>query len=102
FFSCRRRHAKFSRDWSSDVCSSDLVDRDNPGGAAGLVEFWTGDHWERRDYWLSEPGTTNSRMALRSAIAGLAALKRPCHVTFTRSEERRVGKAGVTCMAHEL
>src|SRR5690606_39284022 len=28
FFSSRRRHTRFSRDWSSDVCSSDLV---NPG-----------------------------------------------------------------------
>src|SRR5690606_29449732 len=28
FFSSRRRHTRFSRDWSSDVCSSDLlVDR---------------------------------------------------------------------------
>src|SRR5690606_40562984 len=25
FFSGRRRHTSFSRDWSSDVCSSDLV-----------------------------------------------------------------------------
>src|SRR5690606_41699619 len=26
FFSSRRRHTRFSRDWSSDVCSSDLLD----------------------------------------------------------------------------
>src|SRR5690606_40167655 len=26
FFSSRRRHTSFSRDWSSDVCSSDLPD----------------------------------------------------------------------------
>src|SRR5690606_39689684 len=26
FFSSRRRHTRFSRDWSSDVCSSDLTD----------------------------------------------------------------------------
>src|SRR5690606_39434931 len=26
FFSSRRRHTRFSRDWSSDVCSSDLED----------------------------------------------------------------------------
>src|SRR6266700_6357647 len=26
FFSSRRRHTMFSRDWSSDVCSSDLGD----------------------------------------------------------------------------
>src|SRR5690606_17629147 len=27
FFSSRRRHTRFSRDWSSDVCSSDLTTR---------------------------------------------------------------------------
>src|SRR5690606_39370088 len=27
-FSSRRRHTRFSRDWSSDVCSSDLVFQD--------------------------------------------------------------------------
>src|SRR5690606_40533789 len=26
FFPSRRRHTRFSRDWSSDVCSSDLGD----------------------------------------------------------------------------
>src|SRR5215475_15707796 len=34
FFSSRRRHTRFSRDWSSDVCSSDLCpadDRASPG-----------------------------------------------------------------------
>src|SRR5437870_7325009 len=25
FFSCRRRHTRWPRDWSSDVCSSDLI-----------------------------------------------------------------------------
>src|SRR5690606_41188651 len=28
FFSSRRRHTRFSRDWSSDVCSSDLTTED--------------------------------------------------------------------------
>src|SRR5690606_39512719 len=28
FFSSRRRHTRFSRDWSSDVCSSDLPGKD--------------------------------------------------------------------------
>src|SRR5690606_10924578 len=37
FFSSRRRHTRFSRDWSSDVCSSDLSKRPRgrgypPGG----------------------------------------------------------------------
>src|SRR5436309_5266448 len=35
FFSSRRRHTRFSRDWSSDVCSSDLpcrLQRQDSGG----------------------------------------------------------------------
>src|SRR5690606_34849086 len=35
FFSSRRRHTRFSRDWSSDVCSSDLV----PGLFSGFATF---------------------------------------------------------------
>jgi len=38
--------------------------------------------WNRRDYFLSEPDTTNNRMALRSGIQGLRALKRPCRLIF--------------------
>src|SRR5215217_802540 len=30
FFSSRRRHTRYWRDWSSDVCSSDLVAEDQP------------------------------------------------------------------------
>src|SRR5690606_40353944 len=30
FFSSRRRHTRFSRDWSSDVCSSDLLRTGQP------------------------------------------------------------------------
>src|SRR5256884_671145 len=43
FFSSRRRHTRCSRDWSSDVCSSDLrrlpvaVREDSDGWCAGLV-----------------------------------------------------------------
>src|SRR5690606_39376312 len=35
FFSSSRRHTRFSRDWSSDVCSSDL-----PGGTLALCRTW--------------------------------------------------------------
>src|SRR5690242_21591372 len=36
FFSSRRRHTRLTCDWSSDVCSSDLVD---VGASAGLNLF---------------------------------------------------------------
>ncbi len=61
--------------------------RQNPGGAAGLVEFWDGDRWVRRDYWISEPGTTNNRMAIRSAIEGLEGLRAPCQVRFVSDSQ---------------
>src|SRR3989449_6777774 len=35
FFSSRRRHTRCSRDWSSDVCSSDLLT--STGTAAQLI-----------------------------------------------------------------
>src|SRR2546429_6011996 len=36
FFSSRRRHTRCSRDWSSDVCSSDLVTFDGIGRATPI------------------------------------------------------------------
>jgi len=61
-------------------------DRESPGGAAGLVEFWR-DGWVRRDYWVCEPATTNNRMAIRSATEGLRALREPCDVIFTSDSQ---------------
>jgi len=62
-------------------------DRANPGGAGGLVEAWHGGVWERRDYWISERDTTNNRMAIRSAIEVLRALKRPCVVRLVSDSQ---------------
>src|SRR5690625_7943292 len=49
FFSSRRRHTRWPRDWSSDVCSSDLVTVfAGPGrslfGRAGLLPFSSSQH----------------------------------------------------------
>src|SRR5690606_14437701 len=40
-FSSRRRHTRFSRDWSSDVCSSDLVRPDVDAHADDLARLDT-------------------------------------------------------------
>src|SRR5438445_6938151 len=37
FFSSRRRHTRYWRDWSSDVCSSDLIADLNGDGNQDLV-----------------------------------------------------------------
>ena len=44
---------------------------DNRGGAGGLVEARTSAGVERRDFFIHSPATTNNRMALSGAIAGL-------------------------------
>ncbi len=59
--------------YADESCLGNGRASDNPGGAGGLIELRhprTGA-LTRRDYWLSEPATTNNRMALRSAIEGL-------------------------------
>lgn len=59
--------------YADESCLGNGRASDNPGGAGGLIELRhprTGA-LVRRDYWLSEPATTNNRMALRSAIEGL-------------------------------
>lgn len=61
--------------------------RANPGGAAGLMETWIDGEWIARDFWLSEPDTTNNRMAIWSAIAGLTSLKRPAPIRFVSDSQ---------------
>src|SRR5215510_16411365 len=49
FFSSRRRHTRWPRDWSSDVCSSDLV-RARTSGRLRCLGRGRGDRLElRRD-----------------------------------------------------
>src|SRR3712207_7079164 len=86
FFSSRRRHTRYWRDWSSDVCSSDLG-KIQPDLVSVAVRSDAG--------W----GLATQDEALRPATSmeGLAALKTPFrpHGRVTagnRSEERRVGK----------
>jgi ribonuclease HI len=64
-----------------------FMDRDNPGGGAGLLEFWKDDAWERRDFWISDPATTNNRMALEGATYALEQLERPCRVVFVSDSQ---------------
>jgi ribonuclease HI len=68
-------------------------DRARPGGAGGLVETWSEGAWVRHDFWLSEPDTTNNRMALRSAIEALRALQRRSTVRFVSDSQYLVNGA---------
>src|SRR2546422_8211448 len=82
FFSSRRRHTRCSRDWSSDVCSSDLrVDATAASPETVSVRRLVG-----RFGGTANPGATleNVRLVRDANDNGL--------VDGGRSEERRVGK----------
>ena len=72
---------------ADESCLGNSRERATPGGAAGMISYWTRDRWVRKDYWVSEPATTNNRMAIRSAIEGLDHLKRRCRVVFTSDSQ---------------
>src|SRR5204863_938767 len=83
FFSSRRRHTRSLRDWSSDVCSSDLYDvlsALNPG----LILTRVSD--------TITPGRTGGRDRVRLPDRGLQRLRDRDGALRARSEERRVGK----------
>src|SRR5690606_40454259 len=58
FFSSRRRHTRFSRDWSSDVCSSDLglLGKGYKQGTQGQLGFIPEQHTDFIFPVLAEEG----------------------------------------------
>src|SRR5207249_7659639 len=86
FFSSRRRHTRSKRDWSSDVCSSDLTSWSFVCESAGLrheeTAGWCQSH--RRPYLFR----LLRKSAGRASSPGADCFRR----TYERSEERRVGK----------
>src|SRR5690606_40421284 len=83
FFSSRRRHTRFSRDWSSDVCSSDLLE--NCGYIFNPSVKYSPE--TRALYSSSENIDAHSLSCFSSKWVFLSVLR-----TISRSEERRVGK----------
>jgi len=78
--------------FADESCLGNGRDGQNPGGAAGLIEYAPreGAKVTRLDYWISEPATTNNRMALRSAMEALRILSRKgnrLNVQFTSDSQ---------------
>ena len=73
--------------YADESCLGNGREGSNPGGAGAMIEFVKpSGEMVRRDLWISEPATTNNRMALRSAIESMRALSRKrqrCRVVFT-------------------
>lgn len=73
--------------YADESCLGNGRDGENPGGAAGVIEWMSArtGTLKRFDYWISEPATTNNRMALRSVIEafrGISSKGRSFNVVF--------------------
>src|SRR5206468_9839652 len=77
FFSSRRRHTRSDRDWSSDVCSSDLT---------GSFKLILPPGLQANGYTASLVDS-GSQLQLVVTAAGITGT-----IADVRSEERRVGK----------
>src|SRR3989440_1338299 len=84
FFSSRRRHTRSDRDWSSDVCSSDLYDQQKAVVAQLQASI-------KADEAQIETARLNLGFAdIRAPIDGRLGMR--LVDSGNRSEERRVGK----------
>src|SRR2546428_5102049 len=86
FFSSRRRHTRSDRDWSSDVCSSDLIWVPKKKGDTRPPDQVPE---QERDYYLERLYPSYGNLAPRDIASRRA--KEVCD-EGRRSEERRVGK----------
>src|SRR5690606_40887129 len=101
----RRRHTSFSRDWSSDVCSSDLLDAYGSQLLRITLLHLTNTAWGTTSapQWLRrQRGLTDLGYRFIEKMNELRIGVDLAHIHEQRSEERRVGK-GVTrrLAAHE-
>lgn len=88
--------------YADESCLGNGKEGENPGGAGVLVEFPHGGTLVRRALWVSEPATTNNRMALRSVIEACRALSRKGNrfrVVFTTDSRYIVD--GMTRWVHD-
>lgn len=89
--------------FADESCLGNGREGSNPGGAAGVIEYWNSatERLTRFDYWVSEAGTTNNRMALRSVIEAFHTISRKgtrFRVVFTSDSQYLV--KGMTEWVH--
>src|SRR5690606_40345070 len=92
----RRRHTRFSRDWSSDVCSSDLFYLVEWCSIYSIlsIRLYVNRVEAQREITMPRKPQPPASADGSSAAGGVAAVDRALNLlkVFKRSEERRVGK----------
>src|SRR5690606_39724840 len=92
-----RRHTRFSRDWSSDVCSSDL----RTSSTRLFLALFSSESFATKGFSAPKPFAVTRDLsiplAIRSFITAFARsfdnfLLYDASPVLSRSEERRVGK----------
>src|SRR5205085_8184976 len=94
FFSSRRRHTRFDCDWSSDVCSSDLI------SLWRYIKPRTGEFFAAHAGLSGLPKPQPHLTSFTAAALRVVFTNRPA-ASETRSEERRVGKESRSRQAPE-
>src|SRR5690606_39406893 len=92
-----RRHTRFSRDWSSDVCSSDLVVAEKKKLKEDSILGYRYPEFDipqqaRQLYLKNLSRQTSDVQAETIPLYGLSAHNIDLSKSQVRSEERRVGK----------
>src|SRR3712207_9072667 len=98
FFASRRRHTRYWRDWSSDVCSSDLeIDAGNGGQLLVYESFQDGESAViplRTLSVLVNPGTEIGRASCRERaqimVGAVSLKKRSLGMIVCRSSHRAI------------
>src|SRR6266508_5722897 len=85
FFSSRRRHTRWPRDWSSDVCSSDLGDREH-------------ELLGRRHFHIAPLAELDG--AARLFVVGRAFLRLPVDAAADRTRTLEIRRAFVGARLH--
>src|SRR5690242_21853537 len=96
FFSSRRRHTRLTCDWSSDVCSSDLMGTTGAGGSTGTGLGFGGEDGSSS----SVTGGTGSSMTTTTGAGevGRAACRgREESGGGARAVEKKKKEAGEVC-----
>src|SRR5439155_18167386 len=102
FFTSRRRHTSWPRDWSSDVCSSDLRRRSARTRCRRVCGPSTNSPIDGKNLTRVYPGKRDGTVSERIADAITREIIERADY-LVRSEERRVGKEDTCiCCRHNI